>query len=125
MQAIFTADFTNSTQDVLEQRVAALEGGVAALALASGAAAITYTLEALGQNGGRFVAQKTIYGGSYIIMVVGYSLGRAFIYSAPEYAILKLPYQILQAGVGAIAGMIICWKFKVVELFNRKVFRNQ
>ena len=60
-----------------------------------------------------------------IIMVVGYSLGRAFIYSTPEYAILKLPYQILQAGVGAIAGMIICWKFKIVELFNRKVFRNQ
>ena len=55
---------TNSTQDVLEKRVAALEGGVAALALASGAAAITYTLEALGQNGGHFVAQKTIYGGS-------------------------------------------------------------
>src|SRR5574344_632273 len=47
---------TNSTQDVLEQRVAVLEGGVAALALASGAAAITYTLEALGQNGGHFVA---------------------------------------------------------------------
>ena len=46
---------TNSTQDVLEQRVAALEGGVAALALASGAAAITYTLEALGQNGGHFL----------------------------------------------------------------------
>lgn len=53
---------TNSTQDVLEKRVAALEGGVAALALASGAAAITYVLEALGQNGGHFVAQKTIYG---------------------------------------------------------------
>ena len=59
---------TNSTQDVLEQRVAALEGGVAALALASGAAAITYTLEALGQNGGHFVAQKTIYGGSYNLL---------------------------------------------------------
>ena len=53
---------TNSTQDVLEKRVAALEGGVAALALASGAAAITYVLEALGQNGGHFVAQKTIHG---------------------------------------------------------------
>ena len=52
---------TNSTQDVLEKRVAALEGGVAALAVASGGAAITYTLEALGQNGGHFVAQKTIY----------------------------------------------------------------
>ncbi len=59
---------TNSTQDVLEKRVAALEGGVAALALASGAAAISYTLEALGQNGGHFVAQKTIYGGSYNLL---------------------------------------------------------
>lgn len=59
---------TNSTQDVLERRVAALEGGVAALALASGAAAITYTLEALGQNGGHFVSQKTIYGGSYNLL---------------------------------------------------------
>lgn len=59
---------TNSTQDVLERRTAALEGGVAALALSSGAAAITYTLEALGQNGGHFVAQKTIYGGSYNLL---------------------------------------------------------
>lgn len=59
---------TNSTQDVLEKRVAALEGGVAALALSSGAAAITYTLEALGQDGGHFVAQKTIYGGSYNLL---------------------------------------------------------
>ena len=59
---------TNSTQDVLEKRVAALEGGVAALALASGAAAISYTLEALGQNGGHLVAQKTIYGGSYNLL---------------------------------------------------------
>ena len=59
---------TNSTQDVLEKRVAALEGGVAALALASGAAAITYVLEALGQNGGHFVAQKTIYGGRYNLL---------------------------------------------------------
>lgn len=59
---------TNSTQGVLEQRVAALEGGVAALALASGAAAITYTLEALAQNGGHIVAQKSIYGGSYNLL---------------------------------------------------------
>ena len=59
---------TNSTQDVLEKRVAALEGGVAALALASGAAAITYTIEALAQNGGHIVAQKTIYGGSYNLL---------------------------------------------------------
>lgn len=55
---------TNSTQDVLEKRIAALEGGVAALAVASGAAAISYTIEALAANGGHIVAQKTIYGGS-------------------------------------------------------------
>lgn len=59
---------TNSTQEVLEKRIAALEGGVAALALASGAAAITYTLEALAQNGGHIVSQKTIYGGSYNLL---------------------------------------------------------
>ena len=59
---------TNSTQDVLEKRVAALEGGVAALAVASGAAAIAYTVEALAQNGGHIVAQKTIYGGSYNLL---------------------------------------------------------
>ena len=59
---------TNSTQDVFEKRIAALEGGVAALAVASGAAAISYTLQALGQNGGHFVSQKTIYGGSYNLL---------------------------------------------------------
>ena len=59
---------TNSTQDVLEKRVAALEGGVAALALASGAAAITYTIEALATKGEHIVAQKTIYGGSYNLL---------------------------------------------------------
>ena len=59
---------TNSIQDVLEKRVAALEGGVAALAVASGAAAIAYTIEALAQNGGHIVAQKTIYGGSYNLL---------------------------------------------------------
>ena len=59
---------TNSTQDVLEKRVAALEGGVAALAVASGAAAITYTIQALAANGGHIVAQKTIYGGSYNLL---------------------------------------------------------
>ncbi|MBP5312072.1 MAG: O-acetylhomoserine aminocarboxypropyltransferase/cysteine synthase [Clostridia bacterium] len=59
---------TNSTQDVLEKRIAALEGGVAALALASGAAAITYTIEALAGNGGHIVAQKTIYAGSYNLL---------------------------------------------------------
>ena len=59
---------TNSTQDVLEKRIAALEGGSAALALASGAAAITYTIEALAANGGHIVAQKTIYGGTFNLL---------------------------------------------------------
>jgi len=53
-----------------------------------------------------------------VIMVVGYSLGRAFIYSTPEYAIMKLPYQILQAGVGAIVGMLLCWKCGIHKLYN-------
>ena len=59
---------TNSTQDVFEKRIAAREGGVAALATASGAAAITYTIEALAADGGHIVAQKTIYGGSYNLL---------------------------------------------------------
>lgn len=59
---------TNSTQDVFEKRIAALEGGSAALALASGVAAIAYTIEALAANGGHIVAQKTIYGGSYNLL---------------------------------------------------------
>lgn len=59
---------TNSTQDVLEKRIAALEGGVAALAVSSGAAAITYTIENLAQKGDNIVSQKTIYGGSYNLL---------------------------------------------------------
>ena len=59
---------TNSTQDVLEKRIAALEGGVAALATASGAAAISYTIQALAQADSHIVAQKTIYGGSYNLL---------------------------------------------------------
>ena len=59
---------TNSTQEVLEKRLAALEGGSAALALASGAAAITYTIEALAANGGHIVAKKTIYGGTFNLL---------------------------------------------------------
>ncbi len=59
---------TNSTQDVFEKRIAALEGGVAALAVASGAAAITYAIEALAQAGDHIVAQKTVYGGTYNLL---------------------------------------------------------
>ena len=68
---------TNSTQDVLEKRVAALEGGVAALAVASGAAAISYTIQALAKAGEHIVAQKTIYGGSYNLLA----------HTLPEYGI--------------------------------------
>ena len=56
-----------------------------------------------------------------VIMVVGYSLGRAFIYSTPEYAILKLPYQILQAVVGAVVGMLLCWKCGIHKLYKRVI----
>lgn len=59
---------TNPTQEIFEKRMAALEGGTGALALASGAAAIAYVIEALAQNGGHIVAQKTIYGGSYNLL---------------------------------------------------------
>ncbi len=73
---------TNSTQDVLERRIAALEGGTAALALASGAAAIAYTIEALAADGGHIVAQKTIYGGSYNLLehtLVHYGITTSFV----------------------------------------------
>ena len=59
---------TNSTQEVFEKRIAALEGGVAALAVASGAAALTYTFQALAQAGGHIVAARTIYGGTYNLL---------------------------------------------------------
>lgn len=54
-----------------------------------------------------------------VIMVAGYSLGRAFIYSTPEYAILKLPYQILQAAIGAIAGVILCYPAGLKKIYQR------
>ena len=59
-----------------------------------------------------------------VIMVVGYSLGRAFIYSTPEYAIMKMPYQILQAAVGAVLGMILCWKCGVYKLYHNGLMRH-
>lgn len=56
-----------------------------------------------------------------IIMIVGYSLGRAFIYSSPEYAIMKLPYQVLQAVVGAVLGMVLCYKCGIYKAFKKIV----
>ena len=73
---------TNSTQDVFEKRIAALEGGVAALAVSSGAAAITYAIEALAKAGDHIVAQKTIYGGSYNLLshtLTGYGIDTTFV----------------------------------------------
>lgn len=60
-----------------------------------------------------------------VIMVVGYSLGKAFIYSTPEYAILKLPYEILQAAVGAVVAMILCWKCRLSKLFGKFFSRHE
>lgn len=73
----------------------------------------------------KFFAQKERAGAvigvsiGAVIMVVGYSLGRAFIYSTPEYAILKLPYQILQAAIGAIAGVILCYPAGLKKNYQR------
>ena len=74
----------------------------------------------------RYLFKKRKYLGTIIgvtigavIMVVGYSLGRAFIYSTPEYAIAKLPYQILQAVVGAVCGVLLCWKCGVKKAYDK------
>lgn len=58
-----------------------------------------------------------------VIMVVGYSLGRAFIYSTPEYALIKLPYQVLQAAVGVVFGMLLCFKFGLGKLYDKWLAR--
>ena len=78
---------TNSTQDVFEKRIAALEGGVAALATASGAAAITYTIQALAKAGENIVASKTIYGGTYKLLAHTlplYGIETTFVEPSPE-----------------------------------------
>ena len=54
-----------------------------------------------------------------IIMVIGYTLGRAFVYSTPEYAIIKLPFEILQAGIGAVMGMVLCFSRNLAQRFER------
>lgn len=70
--------------------------------------------------------QKSRFGGAVlgvalgaVIMVAGYSLGRAFLYSTPEYAILKLPFQILQAVVGAVCGVVICFPCRLAKIWER------
>ena len=78
---------TNPTEDVFEKRIAALEGGVAALAVASGAAAVTYTIENLAQNGDHIVAAKNIYGGSFNLLehtLPQYGITTTFVEPEPE-----------------------------------------
>ena len=60
-----------------------------------------------------------------VIMVVGYSLGRAFIYATPEYAVLKLPYQILQAVIGAVAGVLLCYRGRLREIFEKMILKRK
>ena len=94
-------------------------------ALMALAAALIF--RAFAKNGSRF--GKTFSGSllgsvaAEIIMVVGYSLGRAFIYATPEAALLKLPYQILQAAVGALVGTLLVWKCGLRKLFNEKLMK--
>ncbi|MBR3524949.1 MAG: ECF transporter S component [Lachnospiraceae bacterium] len=59
-----------------------------------------------------------------VIMVVGYTLGKTFIYSTFEYAMIKLPYEIAQAVVGAVFGMLLCWGFRVRNLYTRLITAN-
>ena len=100
---------TNSTQDVLEKRIAALEGGVAALATASGAAAITYAIQALAGAGEHIVAQKTIYGGTYNLLahtLPQYGISTTFVdahdLAEVENAIQDNTKAIIQSGIAEV-----------------------
>ena len=59
-----------------------------------------------------------------VLSVVGYSLGRAFVYSTPEYAIMKLPFQILQTAVGSAIGLLLCWKCGIVKIFEKQFHKS-
>lgn len=56
-----------------------------------------------------------------VIMVIGYTLGKTFVYSTFEYAMIKLPYEIAQSAIGAILGMVLCWKCGIHKLFNNMI----
>ena len=56
-----------------------------------------------------------------VIMVIGYTLGKIYVYSTLEYAILKLPYEIAQAALGAVFGMLLCWKCNIHEFFSKRL----
>ena len=59
--------------------------------------------------------------GGAVIMVIGYTLGKTFVYSTFEYAMIKLPYEIAQGAIGAILGMVLCWKCGIHKLFNNMI----
>lgn len=59
-----------------------------------------------------------------VIMVIGYTLGRAYVYATPEYAVIKLPYEILQAAVGAAAGVLLCYRGRLKEIFEKKILNR-
>ncbi len=59
-----------------------------------------------------------------VIMVIGYTLGRAYVYATPEYAVVKLPYEILQAGIGAVAGVLLCFRGRIKEIFEKKILER-
>ena len=59
------------------------------------------------------------------VMVIGYTLGRAFVYATPAYAVVKLPYEILQAAFGGAAGVFLCYRARVKELFERKLLKRE
>lgn len=67
------------------------------------------------------VASGIGVGTGAVIMVIGYTIGRAFVYSTPETAVIKLPYEILQALLGVVGGMLICWKGGLRKIFMTKV----
>ena len=95
---IFYGRLTNPTQDIFEQRIAKLEGGIAALAVASGAAAVTYTIQNLAQQGGHIVAAKNIYGGTYNLLahtLADYGVEVTFV-DPLDVKTLRTRYKIIQ-----------------------------
>lgn len=59
-----------------------------------------------------------------VVMVTGYTLGRAFVYATPEYAVVKLPYEILQAAVGAVSGVLLCYGAHLQDIFEKKILKR-
>lgn len=60
-----------------------------------------------------------------VVMVIGYTLGRAYVYATPEYALIKLPYEILQAAFGSAAGLFLCYHARVKLLFDTRILKKR